>query len=169
MAGIDTSKVPVGTRAGKRRALRFGSIDDMMADARALAAAPRLEQLGNWPIGRALNHIAAWIEYPYAGYPPDLVIPEEMQARAGAIKQRMMRSPMPAGERLPGLAAGTLATEDVPADAGLGRLEWAAAYLRGDPAAPAPHPDPAFGIVTRREWSEISLRHAELHLSFYRP
>ncbi len=38
---IDTTKVQ------DRRALRFHSVDAMLADARALAAAPKLKQLGN--------------------------------------------------------------------------------------------------------------------------
>lgn len=151
-----------------RRALRFATVAEMLADARSLASAPRPERLGNWTLGQALNHIAAWIEFPYTGYPPELVIPDEVRANADATKQRMMREPMRPGERIPGLAAGTLVTEVVPTAAGLARLEAAARLLRdGDPSDQAPHPDPLFGVVTRHEWAQISLRHAELHLSFH--
>ncbi|HEX2838200.1 MAG TPA: DUF1569 domain-containing protein [Phycisphaerales bacterium] len=159
---IDTTKVQ------GRRAVRYATVADMIADARACVAARQLEQLGNWSVGRAMNHVAAWIEYPFVGYPPELVIPEEMKAQAKLVKTRLMQAAMQPGERLPGLEAGTLATEDVAAAVGLARLERAAAMpVSGGPDDPAPVPDPAFGVVTLHEWTEISLRHAELHMSFF--
>jgi hypothetical protein len=170
---IDTTNVPVGE--GGRRRLRFDGLDAMLADARACVGADargRLVRRGNWSIGQALNHIAAWIEYPFVGYPPELVLPEVMTAAARAAKARIMSEPMHPGERLPveGLSAGTLATEDVGGVVGLARLETAAAHLRtGKPDGPTPFADPAFGTITRREWMEMSLRHAELHLSFFVP
>lgn len=154
--------------AGERRTLRFESVGEMLAEARSLAAAPRLERLGTWTLGQALNHLAAWIEYPYKGYPPELVVPEEVRAKAAARKERIMSSPMAPGERLPGVEAGTTAIEVVPDEVGLARLEEAAKLLEGDPAEPAPYPDPAFGTITRHEWMQMNLRHAELHLSFFR-
>lgn len=160
---IDTTQVQ------NRRTLRFEALDDMLADARTCAAdAGRLRQLGNWSLGQALNHIAAWIEYPFVGYPPELSFPEEMKAGAAEAKTRLMHETMKPGERLPGIAAGTLAIEDVPTALGLARLEAAAARLNGlAPHEPLPLPDPYFGRVTRHEWAEINLRHAELHLSFF--
>lgn len=159
---LDTSKIQ------HRRPLRFNSLDEMLADARTLAAAPNLKQLGNWTLGQALNHLAAWIDYPYLGYPPDLVIPEEMKANARAIKHKLMHEPMRPGEKLTDTPAGTFGTEVVPTDVGLAAIESAADRLRsggGDP----PIPDPAFGPVTAHEWTLMTLRHAELHLSFFVP
>lgn len=151
-----------------RRSIHYATVDDMLADARSLAVATELEQLGNWTLGQAFNHIAAWIEFPYVGFPPELVIPSDMRENANAVKERLMTAPMAPGERLPGLAAGTLATEVVTTAVGLARLEHACKYLTGGrPTDLSPFPDPAFGHVTRHEWTEINLRHAELHLSFY--
>lgn len=155
---LDTTKVQ------NRRTLHFNSFDEVLADARALAAAPSLKQLGNWTLGQALNHLAAWISYPYVGYPPDLIIPEEMKANARDIKHKLMYEPFTPGDRIPGPAAGTFGTEVVPTEVGLTRLESAAAHLRsGDP----PIPDPAFGKLTAHEWTLMNLRHADLHLSFF--
>lgn len=157
---LDTTKVQ------NRRTLRFNSLDEMLADARSLAAASNLKQLGNWTLGQALNHLASWIDYPYLGYPPDLIIPEEMKANARAIKHKLMHEPFSPGDKIPGPAAGTFATEVVPTHIALPRLEAAAARLRtGDP----PIPDPAFGKLTAHEWILMNLRHAELHLSFFVP
>ncbi|HMN96275.1 MAG TPA: DUF1569 domain-containing protein [Phycisphaerales bacterium] len=159
---IDTASVE------GRRELRFDSLEAMLDDARACAAIERrgeLRPLGNWTLGQALNHLAAWIEFPYVGYPPELVIPEPLQRAAQSARSRIMSEPMRAGERIGELPGGTLATEIVPTDAGLKRLESAAARLQ---AAHPPLPDPAFGRVTKEEWTQMNLRHAELHLGFFR-
>ena len=162
MPPIDTTTVE------GRRPLRFESLDAMLADARSLAAVPqaRLRRLGNWTLGQALNHIAEWIDYPYAGYPPELVIPPQMQVQARAAKQRILSEPMRPGEHLPGIPAGTLAVAVVPTDVGLRHLEAAAARLRSSEPV---YDDPAFGRITAHEWTQMSLRHAELHLSFFVP
>lgn len=165
---IDTSKVPIGE--GGRRSLRFETVEAMVRDARACAVARTLTRRGNWTIGQALNHIAAWIDYPFVGYPAELVIPEEMKAQARDAKGRIMSAAMHPGDRIPRLAAGTLATEVVPTEIGVARFEAAAKRLAsGGPGDPLPVPDPAFGVVTRGEWTAMSLRHAELHLSFFVP
>lgn len=158
---IDTSTVT------GRRELRFADVPAMLADARACVAdGPRLRRLGNWSIGQALNHLAAWIDYPYLGYPAALVLPESFKTQARASLPRLMQETMRPGENLPGIVGGTLATEETPADVGLARLEAAATRLQAqDPV----HDDPAFGPVTRHQWTEINLRHCELHLSFFVP
>lgn len=151
-----------------RRVLRFETLDAVLTDARACAGASGLRRLGNWTLGQALNHLAAWIDYPFLGYPAELVFPEEVRAKARAALPRLMASPMEPAERITDNAAGTLATEVVPDAVGLARLEAAVWRLRsGAPDRPLPVPDPAFGVVTQHEWTQLNLRHAELHLSFF--
>lgn len=169
----DTTTIPIGPTG--RRAIRFTTLLDMLTDARACVAAEhahRLTRRGNWTIGQALHHIAAWIDYPLLGYPPELIIPAEYQALARAHKDRIMRETMRPGEKLPGLerAGGTLATEVVSGAAGLAHIIAAAARLgAGEPGSPTPFADPAFGVITYHDWTEMTLRHAELHLSFFVP
>ena len=170
---LDTTQVPIGP--GGRRELRFATLDEMLGDARACVdadGASRLIRRGNWTIGQALHHIAAWIDYPLLGYPAELVIPAEFQAQARAHKDRILRETMRPGEELPGLesAGGTLATEAVSGAAGLAHIHEAAARLcAGEPGSPTPFADPAFGVITYHDWTEMTLRHAELHLSFFVP
>lgn len=149
----------------ERRTLRFHSTDDMLAEARRCAADPRTRRLGNWSLGKALNHIAAWIDFPYTGYPAGLDFPDDVKAQAIAAKHAILHEPMQPGLRLPGLPHGTLATDEVPVPTALARLEAAVTRLRGEPV----FPDPCFGPVTAHEWTLMSLRHAELHLSFFLP
>jgi hypothetical protein len=151
---------------GARRVLRFETLDEMLADARACAGAAGVRRVGNWTLGQAMNHLAAWIDYPFVGYPPELVFSEEVKARAA--KAQIMSAPMRPGERIVEGPAGTLATEVATDEDGLARLEAAAARLgAGAPVQTLPLEDPAFGVLTHHEWAEMSLRHAELHLSFF--
>ncbi len=159
---------PDHTSPCDRRILRFGDVDEMLEEARRLAEATRVEPIGRWTLGQALNHVAGWIEFPWTGYPKELVFDAEARAAAVLAKPRLMVEAMEPGERLPGIERGTLVLEVVPKSIGLDRLESAAQWLRGDGAAFTPHEDPAFGRITRREWMEINLRHAELHFGFFR-
>jgi len=156
-----------GGEPAARRALRFESLGAMLADARACVEAQtrgRLRRLGNWSLGTALAHIAEWADYPYVGYPAGLDFPEEVKARARASIERILHETMAPGERLPGAEAGTYGVRDVSATEGLAMLAASAARLAcEEPTVP----DPVFGLVTREQWGLMTLRHAELHLSFY--
>ncbi len=58
-----------------------------------------------------LSHIAAWIEYGYDGYPVKPPIwPVRILLRW--IGQRMLRSGMPAGVRIPGVSDGTVGMDE---------------------------------------------------------
>src|SRR5688572_22327997 len=94
--GIDTKRV------ADRRKLRFNTVDDALADAEAMAAAQRqgrLRQLGNWPLGQILGHLATWVGYAYDGVPrtPPLLIRWIMRP----MKKRFLYKAMPAGVRIP--------------------------------------------------------------------
>ena len=55
-----------------RRQLQFAMIDDLLAEIDRLVEADkagRIQTLGTWTPGQILGHLAAWIEYGYAGYP----------------------------------------------------------------------------------------------------
>lgn len=78
-----------------------------------------------------------------------------------AAKARIMSAPMRPGERIVEGPAGTLATEAVGDAEGLARLE------AGAPDRRLPLEDPELGVLTHHEWTQMSLRHAEPHLSFF--
>jgi hypothetical protein len=70
------------------------------------------------------------------------------------------------GVRIGKLPGGTVGLEPMDPDEGLRRFRAALDRLR----ATAPTmPNPVFGPLTHEQWIQLSLRHAELHLSFQCP
>jgi hypothetical protein len=149
-----------------RRQLHFKSIDDITSDAGALAQAERnkkLRQLGNWTLGQACGHLAAWIDYGYEGPPVKLSWLVKILARAS--RKKYIYKPMNPGGRLPRVPGGTLATEKLSTQEGLDRLQRACARLKS--GAPK-RKHFIFGPLKPDEWNNLEMRHAELHLSFFR-
>ena len=160
-AAVDTGKI------ASRRMLRFETIDQMMAEVDRLVEAERsgrLRRLGNWTPGQILGHLSAWAEYGYTGSPlnPPFFIKWILRLR----KQKFLWQPMPAGVKIPGVRGGTLATEPLSTDEGLARLRRVMERLKKEPPT---HPHNVFGQLKHEESIAITLRHAELHLSFLVP
>jgi hypothetical protein len=158
---VDTGKVP------GRRTLRFESLDQLQAEADRLVEAERsgrLRRLGNWTLGQALGHVAGWIEFGYTAYP--LKPPFFIRWLLRLQKQKFLFGSMRAGVRIPRVEGGTLATEALPLDEAVTRFRAAVARLNQEaPTAP----NPIFGQLTHAESIALTLRHAELHLSFMVP
>lgn len=158
---IDTRKVQT------RRTLRFGTLDDLSAEVDRLAEADRagrLTALGNWTLGQAFGHLSTWINYCYNGFP--FKTPLVLRLVLKPFKRRFLYKPMPAGVRLPKVAGGTYATEPLSLDEGLARYRGSIERLRRE--APT-QPSMAFGKMTHDEWIAMQLRHAENHMSFFKP
>ncbi len=147
------------------RTLRFQSIDDMLSEAMKIAAWERegsLRTSGTWTAGQTFGHLAAWMSYPYDGYP--ISVPWFVRLLMPLMKNRVLTGKMPAGRRIPGVRGGTTATEVLPLDEGLRRFTSAAERLRR--TTPSMR-NPLFGKLTHAEWIALNLRHAELHFSFF--
>jgi hypothetical protein len=160
-AVIDTGRVT------NRRTLRFETIDQALAEVDRLVAAERegrLTQLGNWTLGQALGHVAAWAEYGYVGFP--IKAPFFVRWILIWRKRKYLYDAMPAGVNIPRVAGGTLATEPMSLDEGVSRLRAIFERLMREPHT---HPSPIFGMLTHEESIAINLRHAELHLGFFVP
>ena len=160
---VDTSSVP------GRRSLRFNTPADALADAERLAAAHKagsVTRLGNWSLGQALGHVAAWIDYAYDGYP--FTPPPEMAARARGFLPRVLEGGMTPGFKIASVEGGTAGILDMDSAIALSRLHRAWARLSASPpTAPAGHA--FFGPMTHEQWIALNLRHSELHQSFFIP
>jgi hypothetical protein len=158
---VDTGKV-----AGRRK-LRFESIDQMMADVDRLVEAERagrLERLGNWTLGQTLGHLSAWAEYSYTGIPMNTPFFIKWILRLG--KRKFIHESMRAGVKIPGVEGGTLATESVPLEVALERMQRVMEKLKSQ-APTILHS--IFGQLSHDEWIAINLRHGELHLGYLVP
>jgi hypothetical protein len=158
---VDTGKV------ADRRILRFESIDQVLAEVDRLAEAERagrLKRVGNWTLGQALGHLAAWIEFGYTSYPlrPPFFIRWFLRLQ----KRKFLYGPMRPGLKIPGVEGGTLATGPMPLDEALERFRKAMGRLKAEAPTVV---SPALGRLNHEESIAINLRHAELHLGFLIP
>lgn len=148
--------------------MRYGSLDDVMADADRVVAAESAGQaraLGNWTPGQVMQHIARFMGCSLDGFPGELpwiwrVLGRGMRLVLGG---RLLAKAPPAGFRLP---EGTAFLPDEGVSAAEGARDLAAVIDRvraGDRFIPA---SPLLGKLTREQWIELHCRHAELHMSF---
>lgn len=161
MSDINTGK------SRDRRALRLENLAEALRDLDALRAAiagGTLRTSGNWNAAQVYNHLAAFMEYPFNGYPPEMsTLPWFLRFVMQFMRHRMCFVKMPSGVKIPGVKGGTVGFEDSPVDAAEARLR--AAIARLDREAPT-RPSPLFGPMSHEEWKGLNLRHCELHLSF---
>lgn len=160
----------IDTAKAQRRLLRFESIDEVRREIDRIAAAEHAGTLritGNWSPGQAFGHLAAWINYGWDGYPPQLQPIWLIRFIMRRMVKRMAHGGYPAGMRLPRTANGTFATERLSTDEGSRQL--CEALSRLERHEPAKYHSPAFGEVDDETRIALQLRHAELHLGYFWP
>ena len=162
---METASAPVVTKnVSGRRELHFHAIDEIVADAEKLVASPNIKTLGNWPLGRLLAHLTTAINGSIDGV--DARAPLLFRLAGKLVKNRILNSAMLPGFQLPDRFQADLFPEvESPQDALEGLLK-AAARAKTERMT-ACHP--VFGQLTHDEWTQLHLRHAELHLSFVVP
>jgi hypothetical protein len=103
---LNNPKVDTKRITGRRK-LHFNSLAEIQTDAERLASG-NYRQLGNWPLGYALSHIARVMRISLDG--ATFRVPFYIRWFAPLMKGRMLRSPMPAGFQLPKKASNTNGT-----------------------------------------------------------
>jgi hypothetical protein len=154
---VKTAKV-----AGRRQ-LHFESLEEAIADAQRMVNTDAAV-LGNWSLGQILMHLARSVDASIDGF--GTTSPWYMRLAGRLLRRRFLTRPMPAGIQLSKPEAAILVPGATEPRAGLKGLREAIARLPGA-AERASHP--VFGALTRDEWNQLHLRHAELHLSFVVP
>ena len=156
----------IATAKASRRKLRFNSIADVKSEIDRIEQADRdgsLRTTGNWTAGQIMAHVASWIEYGYDGYPLKKP-PFFLRWVLRFMVKKFLRDGMPAGIRIPGLAAGTIGMDPMPTSDAGERLRKA--FQRLDSREEAIFDSPAFGKMSHDDRIQLNLRHAELHLGF---
>lgn len=159
---------PIDTRAvHDRRSLHFPDFAAVRRDLVALESADRegtLRATGNWTPGQVFAHLAAFMEYPYDGYPAELRNPPLfIRLMLKLMRRKILGGGMRPGVKIPGIAGGTTGAEEMSTPDALARLRRA--MDRMERSAPA-SPNPAFGPLSHAQWIQLNCRHAELHLGF---
>ncbi len=147
-----------------RRKLRFDSFDAMLWDAEQLVASPGVRTLGNWPLGNLLTHLAAAMNLSVEGIP--FKAAWYIRLLGPRIKRRVLAKGMSPGFNLPRSRDRGAFPESASPQVALESLRAAVSRVQREQMT-ATHP--VFGRLTHDEWTQLHLRHAELHLSFAVP
>lgn len=152
---IDTTKV------ANRRAVHYDTLDDLLADAERLAAAPTLRSVGNWSPGQIFKHVALIMHGCIDGF--DAKAPWYIRLIMRPMRGWVLNRPMSPGYKLPPDAAAVLIPGATTLEEGLDLFRKGIQRLKTETTR---HPSPFLGTLTVDEWNKLHLRHAELHLSF---
>ena len=160
---IDTRKVT------GRREIRFESLGELRADVERLreaAARGSVEALGNWTAGQATQHLARFMTCSIEGFDkaPFFLRPMGMVLQLFQGKKILNRPPPP-GFRIP----HTLSFfPDAEVEDAVGARELLAVIDRLSQDTKCVQPSPLLGRLSHEQWIKLHLRHAELHMSFFK-
>jgi hypothetical protein len=144
-----------------RRTVRYGSYDDLLADAEQLAAQP-VQTIGNWSQAQIYKHLEMSVHSSIDG--PGFALPAPVRWLMSLLmKRRFLTRAIPAGFQAPQRFVPSDQTGLVEA---LSELRQAIERVKSEKQRGL---HPAFGRMTREEWDLFNLRHAELHMSFLAP
>jgi len=156
---INTAKV------SGRRKVRFATLDEILADAERLATGP-IRPLGNWSFGQCTGHLARAMSMSLDGIEGGRA-PWVIRMFLRVLKHRLLTKGLRPGFNLRSPFADQMIPDGAHStDEGLNELRNHIARLKRETQR---HPHPAFGPLTREEWDQLHMRHAELHLSFFVP
>ena len=119
--------------------------------------------MGNWSLGQVCKHLAETMNQSIDGFEFQASLPIRVVARL--IKKQYLKRGLSPGFTLPRRAVRLL---PAPTDtqAGVDALRAGVARLKHETRRSK---NPVFGPMTVEEWSQLHLRHSELHLSFIVP
>lgn len=137
--------------------MRYESLDDFYADAQRLAAV-EVHPLGNWSPGQIYEHMARSLDSSIDGVGFSMPAPLRWIMTL-LMKRKFLEKEIPAGFN----TTAQYEPEPTTAEAGLASLKQAIARQREVPQRLL---HPAFGNLSREDWTKFHLRHAEMHMSF---
>ncbi len=151
----------MATAAPTRRRVQYASLDEIVADAER-AVRDNSTTTGNWSLGQILEHLAIANDKMIDGFGFTAPWPMAIVARL-VVKKRLLKKGMSPGFQLSGKGAAVLVPGETDAAAALEHLRQSTQRLKTEQKR-SPHP--FLGPMTVDEVQQLSLRHAELHMSF---
>lgn len=147
-----------------RRSLHYESLGEFLVDAQCLAQGTT-QTLGNWTLAQIFDHVSRSLRVAVEG--TDAWFPWPARCVLRFARRKIMSRPMKPGFHVPRNLEQVLRPgEGLTADESLQNLHEAICRFQSASQL-ARHP--AFGKLTRDEWQQLTLRHAELHMSFVIP
>ena len=153
VADVDTTQVT------GRRTVHYANVDDIVADAERLASGG-YKALGNWSLGKITQHVGRALLQALDGPSMKVAAPMRLMARL-LYKKKALREMKP-GFKLPPQAAALVPNTEDDAE-GIAELRSAVERWKREPQRSR---HAFFGKLTPKEWEQLMLRHAEMHMSF---
>ena len=151
---VNTSKVQ------GRRQVQYASYADLLADAERLSKT-KVKTLGNWSFGQILKHVAQSTDSSIDG--SGFVLPAPVRwIFTLLMKRKFLTQPIPAGFKAP----KQYQPEEISVEEALVLLRKAITRQETEQQRVM---HPAFGMISKDEWTLFNLRHAEMHMSFVVP
>lgn len=153
------------TGVAQKRQLSFKHLTDIGKDldkVEAAARAGRLTQLGNWPPGAILDHLARAMHGSIDGV-PDLKVPMFLKVVGPLVKRQVLMKPLGKGLKLTPKDEALVWNRAASFDEGLKALRGALARAESSKNQMRVR-HPVFGAMTPEDWGLFHMRHAELHL-----
>jgi hypothetical protein len=145
----------------ERRRVQYESLGEFLADAECQAARD-VRTSGNWTLSQIFDHLTRSLCVAVEG--TDARFPWLARVFLHVIRARFLSRPMKPGFHVPPpLERALRPAEGLTTQDALQNLREAVERFE---SAPQLVVHPAFGRLTREEWTQLTLRHAELHMSF---
>ncbi len=163
---------PVKTKSVQnRREVHYANYDELLSDIRTLSE-QGVDHLGNWTLGQIVGHLAKTFSVQVEGTdfkPPWYFgLPLRLSSRVRLIlKNRMLTKPLDSGFQIPKRFRKNLVAEaDIDEQEAIAQLHAVVQRCNEENKV---HLHAWLGKLTREEWTQFNLRHAELHMSFVVP
>ncbi|MCC5787567.1 MAG: DUF1569 domain-containing protein [Phycisphaerales bacterium] len=152
------------------RKLRFETTADLVRELDELEAAQRsrgVVSTGAWSPGQNLQHVARFYKAALDGFGFTLPAPVRFLFRL-VLKPIALKRTIRGGLKIPAKARPAL-QPDEGASFEQGLADLRAQLGRINARERMQQPSPVLGPLSHEEWTELQLRHAELHLGKLRP
>lgn len=141
------------------RELKFSTFDDILAEAKRIAAQPGVSSRGSWTPAQNVWHVGRVVLASVEGFPAD--VPFIFKLVGPLLRNRFTKRAFNPGIKVPAkLAAHFVADSSVTADQAVELFEQAVAKRQAQGYIPA---SPLFGKMTEQQWEQLHCRHAEMH------
>lgn len=153
--------MPINTKKVEgRRKVRYGSLDELLAEAKRFAAT-EVHKLGNWSPGQIYEHLARTMNSSIDGFDFSMPAPARWLMSL-LMKKKFLYKEVPAGFK----STANFVPDETSSEAGLASLEKSIERQKSETSRVM---HPGFGNISRDEWEAFHLRHAEMHMSFLVP
>lgn len=144
----------------KRRRLHFETFDDAWNDMCQVRQREYVA-IGNWTLGRIIQHLTDTITFSIDGFPPHVV--SGLTPVPPRMADLILRKGLRAGVQLPDRFEAILPDQDTDVDLAMTNLRAAMDRMATERME---SPSPLLGPMNHERWLQGHCRHAELHMSF---